>query len=49
MESLLFDLDDEDDKFVIDNLATLIVLTHLVITGKIEAVQVKKEGNVSTS
>ena len=36
VEPLLFNLYDEDNNFVIDNLATLIVLTHLVVTGEID-------------
>ena len=44
MESLLFDLDDEDNDFVIDDLATLIILIHLVVTGEIDGALVINEG-----
>ena len=41
MESLLLDSNDEDDKFVIDNLATLIIiLCDLLATGRIDGSQV---------
>ena len=36
VKALLFDSDDEEDEFVIDDLATLIILTYLVACGEID-------------